>query len=254
MFGFEHWAVAIFILVTFPILSRFNLKDGIVTSSVIVFHLYTFGEVTVSNITNEIFLLIVGLGCATAINFIYMPKDEKVITVLRNEVEQDFATIFMEMAKTLRDPKHIWNGSELLGAYRVIEEGSLRSLRNRENRPWDHENYWPTYFEMRRQQLDTIQQMIAELALVYDKLPQAELIAVLLDQLATDCKSVVYQGLVEQEVFKLMVEFRAMELPKTREEFELRAALLTLLHEVDRYLAIAKRLKKKATVPKKGVV
>ncbi|MBH5317807.1 aromatic acid exporter family protein [Paenibacillus sp. GSMTC-2017] len=253
LFGFEYWSVAIFILITFPVLSRFNLKDGIVTSSVIVFHLFTFGEVTVHNISNEIFLLLVGLGCATAINFLYMPKDEKVISTIRNETEQYFATIFTEMANTLRDPKHIWNGSELLDAHQAIEDGSARSIRNRENRPWGYETYWSTYFEMRRQQLDTIQQMIAELALVYEKLPQAELIAKLLDQLSNDVKSDVYQGLAEQGVFQLMVDFRAMDLPKTRDEFELRAALLTLLHEIDRYLAIAKRLKKKAVLPKKGV-
>lgn len=244
--GFHHWVVAIFILVTFPILSRFQLKDGILTSSVIVFQLFSYGHVTVDFIANEIMLLLVGLGWATAINFIYMPKDEHELMAIRSRLEEDFSTIFREMAITLRNPEHLWNGEELLDAHGTIEQGAQRSVRNRENRIWGQETYWPTYFEMRGQQLYSIQQMMAELSLVYEKWPQGELIAELLDQLAGDVKSDVYQGKAEQMVFDLMRSFRGMELPHTRDEFEIRAALFTLLHEVDRYLAIAKRLKKKA--------
>jgi uncharacterized membrane protein YgaE (UPF0421/DUF939 family) len=150
------------------------------------------------------------------------------------------------MAFTLRDPSHVWDGGELLTAHRSIEAGTVVSVRHLENRlMWNDEPYWPTYFEMRRQQLETIQQMLAELALVYEKWPQGELIAELLDGLSDDVKAEVYVGVAEQRVFALMGSFRRMELPKTREEFEIRAALLTLLHEVDRYLVIAKRLKKK---------
>jgi len=247
VFGFHYWAVAIYILVSFPILSRFQLKDGIITSAVIVFHLFTHGQVTPSFLGNEILLLFVGLGWATAINFIYMPKDEKELLAVRSELEHALSTIFREMAATLRDPSHLWNGSELLEAHRIIEDGARRSLRNSENRLWYQEpsTYWPGYFEMRRQQLYSIQQMLAELSLVYEKWPQGELIAELLERLAGDVKSEVYQGKAEEMVFELMRSFREMELPKTREEFEIRAALLTLLHEVDRYLAVAKRMKKK---------
>ena len=132
-------------------------------------------------------------------------------------------------------------------ADRSIEAGAALSVRHRENRlMWNNVPYWPTYFVMRRQQLDTIHQMLAELALVYEKWPQGELIAELLDGLCEDVKAEVYLGMSEQRVFELMGSFRQMDLPRTREEFEIRAALLTLLHEVDRYLVIAKRLKKKA--------
>lgn len=247
LFGFHYWVAAIYIVVCFPILSKIQLKDGIITSAVVVFHLFTYGQVTASILGNEIMLLFVGLGWATAINFIYMPKDEKELLAVRSKLENAFSTVFREMALTLRDPSHLWDGSELLEAHRHIEEGAQRSVRNSENRLWYQEtSLWPGYFEMRRQQLYCIQQMIGELALVYEKWPQGELIAELLERLAGDVKSEVYQGKAEGMVFELMRSFREMNLPKTREEFEIRAALLTLLHEVDRYLAVAKRMKKKS--------
>ncbi|MGG1636404.1 hypothetical protein BK120_02040 [Paenibacillus sp. FSL A5-0031] len=245
VFGFHIWAVAIFILITFPILSRFQLKDGIVTSSVIVFHLFNRAEVTTDIIGNEIMLLFAGLGWATIVNIIYMPKDEHQLSFFRSSIEQNFAVIFQEMSLTLRDPSHIWNGGEILEAYNAIEEGAQRSVRNRENRLWGQEQYWSTYFEMRRQQLESIQQMMVKLAFVYEKFPQAIMIADLFDQLSSDVKSDVYKGSVGERLLELSRLFQAMELPKTRDEFEVRASLLMLLRELERYLGIAKRLKKR---------
>lgn len=252
LLGFHIWAVAIFILITFPVLSRFHLKDGIVTSSVIVFHLFGREEVTTGIIANEIMLLLAGLGWATVINVIYMPKDEHKLVRHRGTIEESFSVIFKEMAVTLRSPSHVWNGSEILEAYNAIEEGARRSVLSRENRLWGQEHYWTTYFEMRRQQLESVQQMLVELALVYEKFPQAAMIAELLEQLSGDVKSDVYEGSVEERLYGLSKLFRTMELPKTREEFEARAALLMLLHELDRYLSIAKRLKKRKVISAAG--
>ncbi|MCA0758537.1 aromatic acid exporter family protein [Paenibacillus sp. N4] len=252
LLGFHIWAVAIFILITFPVLSRFQLKDGIVTSSVIVFHLFAREEVTTGIIANEIMLLLAGLGWATVINIIYMPKDEHKLVRHRGTIEESFSVIFREMALTLRSPSHVWNGSEILEAYNAIEEGAQRSVLSRENRLWGQEQYWTTYFEMRRQQLESVQQMLVELALVYEKFPQAVMIAELLEQLSGDVKSDVYEGSVEERLYALSRVFRTMELPKTREEFEARAALLMLLHELERYLSIAKRLKKRKVISAAG--
>lgn len=243
--GFHYWAVAIFIMLTFPILSRFQLNGGILTSCVIVFQLFTYGVVDVGIIINEILLLLVGLGWATAINFLYMPREDRELLAVRIRLEEGFSAIFNEMALTLRNPEHLWNGGEILDAHGSIEKGVELSVRNRENRIWGYESYWSTYFEMRRQQLYSIQLMLTELSLVYEKWPQGELLAELLEQLAGDVKSEVYKGKTELMVFELMKSFRAMELPGTREEFEIRASLYRILHEVDRYLAVAKRLKKK---------
>ncbi|MFF2089753.1 aromatic acid exporter family protein [Paenibacillus sp. NPDC058174] len=248
VFGFHIWAVALFILLTFPVLSRFQLKDGIVTSAVIVFHLFGREEVSVNVISNEIMLLFAGLGWATIINMIYMPKDKHLLQGLKETVEHKFDVIFTEMALTLRDPSHIWNGSELLEAHNAIEEGARRSVLNRENRLWGQELYWLNYFEMRSQQLELIQQMLVDLALVYERWPQNDHIAELMEQLSEDVKSEVYTGLTEKRMVELSQQFKAMDLPRTREEFEVRAALLKLMHELKRYLEVAKRLKKRKVI------
>ncbi|SFS61922.1 aromatic acid exporter family protein [Paenibacillus sp. BC26] len=248
LLGFHLWTISLFVLFAFPILSRFHLKDGIVTSAVIVFHVYAKEEVTTALIGNEIMLLLTGLGWATVINFLYMPKEEHKLVELRHVTEEKFGRIFQTMAATLRTPSLVWNGEELLEAGQAIEEGIRRSEIARENRVWGqgsaYSRYWPNYFDMRQQQLDSISLMLTQLALVYESLPQGELVAELFEHLADDVKSEVYEGKVDEMRLKLESRFPTMPLPITRDEFEMRAALLHVVHELRRYLSIAKRLKK----------
>lgn len=244
--GFHLPAVSLFILIVFPVLSRLGLKDGIVTSSVIVFHVFAKEEVTAGVIANEILLLVTGLGWATVINMIYMPREENKLVRCRTELEESLGGILREMAATLRNPARLWDGQELLKAHAACEEGARLAELSRENRLWGAPSYWETYFEMRRQQLEAIQQMLVQLAFVYDKMPQGELVAKLFDHLADDVKSDVYKGEVEEKLHRLKERFKRMELPRTREEFEVRAAILQLCHELERCLAIARRWKKKS--------
>lgn len=248
LFGFHIWTISLFILLVFPILSRMQLKDGIVTSSVIVFHVFARESVTIELIGNEIMLLLTGLGWATLINFLYMPKEDENLAMLRMQTEQSFADIFILMGQTLRNPSLVWSGEELLVANKAIEEGLRRAEWNQENRLWGKDrtawNYYPAYFEMRRQQLESIQQMLVQLSYVYESLPQGELVAEQFDILADNVKSEVYEGDVERKLPELKEQFKSMPLPQSRQEFEVRAAILQLMYELARYLNIAKRLKK----------
>jgi uncharacterized membrane protein YgaE (UPF0421/DUF939 family) len=105
------------------------------------------------------------------------------------------------------------------------------------------------YFYMRREQLDSIQNMIQLIAQMYQHMPQAKLLAELFDQLSHDVLAVYYTGQTEKLLEQVCEEFKEMELPATREEFEIRSALLQLTHELYQFLKIAK--KDKAPTPVK---
>lgn len=247
-FGYHIWVISLFILVAFPVMSRLALKDGITTSAVIVFHVYAKAEVTASLIVNEVLLLLVGLGCAMVVNMLYMPREDRKLMALRHRTEERFSGVFSQMARSLRDPSHVWDGSELIEAGDAVEEGSRRAELALENRVLgqdaDELRYWRTYFEMRRLQLESISNMLVRVSLVYEKLPQGELAAELFDLLASEVKSDVYEGIVERHLSELGGQFKQMALPTSRDEFEIRAAILELTHELNRYLQIAKRWKK----------
>ncbi|MBB6669140.1 aromatic acid exporter family protein [Cohnella nanjingensis] len=252
--GFHIWVLGLFILIAFPLLTRFGLKEGIVTGSVIVFHLFARGEVSVDAILTELKLLSIGLGWATFFNLVYMPREKRTLAVLRDKTERLFAAVFVELARFLRDPGALWSGDEMLQAEAAIDEGIEVAQRSRENRLiWRSKNNrlvlqdepWLLYFHMRRSQLESIQLMMELVAFVSHRVPQAESIARLFDTLTDDVRSDYYEGKTEQALDALETQFRAMPLPATRDEFETRAALLQLCRELRRYLTIARREKKR---------
>ncbi|SFB16909.1 Uncharacterized membrane protein YgaE, UPF0421/DUF939 family [Cohnella sp. OV330] len=239
--GFYVWTLALYILIAFPLLTRFKMKEGIVTGAVIVFHLFHSEVVSWHTIGTELALLAIGLGSATAFNLAYMPKQRKSLESLRQTTEDMFVATLGELAKFLRDPGTVWGGDELLRAEAAIEEGLQAAKRSQENRLNRQDEPWLSYFAMRREQLDMIQLMMENIAFVSSSVPQSEAIASLLDRLIQDVRSEFYEGKAERALDALEREFKAMPLPATREEFEIRAALLHLCRELRRYLTVGRR-------------
>ncbi|MNC65524.1 hypothetical protein D3C75_1158250 [compost metagenome] len=99
------------------------------------------------------------------------------------------------------------------------------------------------YFYMRKEQLESIQNMMQLLSQVYRQLPHGDMVADLFDQLSNDVLAEEYTGRTEKLLDALEKEFQGMELPETREEFEVRSAILQLCRELSLYLNIAKRYK-----------
>ncbi|GIO11544.1 hypothetical protein J19TS2_10990 [Cohnella xylanilytica] len=252
--GFHIWVLSVYILIAFPLIARFGFKEGVVTGAVVVFHLFSSGEIGAKTIGNEVLLLLIGLGWATFFNLVYMPKEGKTLEALRRTTEEGFAAVFGELARFLRDPGTVWSGDEMLKAEAAIEEGIVVAKRTRENRLIPQTEPWLLYFHMRRQQLDSIQLMMESVALASQRVPQALDIARLFDGLAEDVRSEFYEGKTELRLDKLEAEFRGMPLPATRDEFETRAALFQLCRELRRFLSIAKREKKRRSSSSRQVI
>lgn len=252
--GFHFWVLSLYVLISFPLLARFGLKDGIVTGSVIVFHLYGKQELTSDALLGEVYLLLIGLGWATAFNLLYMPKETDKLAEYRNTVENAMSAIFAAMATHLREPDTVWSGEELIAADEAVEQGIALAERARENRLIPQDEPWQLYFHMRREQLDSVKLMMESVALVSRKVPQAESIAVLLDRLSLDVKSEFYEGETERMLEKLAAGFKSLPLPATRDEFEIRASLLQLSRELRRCLTIAKRSKKQKSASETAII
>ncbi|MEF3302952.1 aromatic acid exporter family protein [Paenibacillus sp. GYB003] len=247
-FGFHLLVLAAFILIAIPVLLRLRLQNGLATCCVAVFHIFSIGEASVPIVLNEIGLLLVGLGTATVVNVVYMPDAERKLITERERVENAFSDIFRHIAKQLREVDYVWSGGEVLDAHEAIERGKAEAVKAAENRLFSGNPYWNTYFHMRGGQLESIEDMIRLVAQVYSSLPHGHLVAELFEALSVDVKSMTYTGNVEKRLAALEDEFKRMPLPQSREEFEVRSAILQLCRELTYYLNIAKREKKQLEV------
>jgi uncharacterized membrane protein YgaE (UPF0421/DUF939 family) len=245
LLGFHIWTIAVFILVVYSLLAQLKLQDGIVTSTVVMLHLFTLQLISFHTILNEVYLLLVGLGIATMINLIYMPDANPKMDQVKTRLEELFSRIFIEISYHLIDNEnHIWDGKEILLANDTIKEGNRLAERSAENKLLQGNGYWVRYFEMRSHLLESTQRMLDLIAQVYRSVPHALQISQLFEHLSEEVKSEYYHGNVEKQLLLLEEEFKTYALPVTREEFEVRSALLQLCVELKNYLSIAKRNKK----------
>ncbi|MGF7047542.1 uncharacterized membrane protein YgaE (UPF0421/DUF939 family) [Paenibacillus sp. DS2015] len=252
LFGFHYWVLALYVLFGFPLIVRSSFKEGIVTSSVVVFRVFGSGNVSFNTLVTQIELLVIGLGSAMIVNMIYMPRGGEQMMDIRKKVDGLFAVIFSHVGRTLRDPEYIWNGNEIIEASKAIQSGAIAADRAMENQMVHPDEAWNIYFYMRREQLDLMMLMMQLIADVYQKLPQADLVAELFEQLSGDVTEEQYTGRTELLLSQLEQDFKTMDLPTTREEFEVRSSILQLCRELSLYLKIAK--KNKASVPEQGKV
>ncbi|MNB72367.1 hypothetical protein D3C75_189520 [compost metagenome] len=243
IFGFEYWVLGLFVLLGFPLIVRSGFKEGIVTSSVIVFRVFGQAELNLGIILQQVELLIIGLGSAGLCNLIYMPKSDQMMYGIRKEVDGLFSVIFRQFSQSLRDPQYVWDGKELIQAGGAIQRGLSAAAREMENSVIHPDEAWNVYFYMRKEQLESIQNMLQLLSQVYQHLPHGKMVAELFEQLSQDVLNEGYTGRTESLLTDLEESFKEMSLPSSREEFEVRSAILQLCRELALYLKIAKQYK-----------
>jgi uncharacterized membrane protein YgaE (UPF0421/DUF939 family) len=242
--GYHMWVLGLFVAIAFPLLAFIHLKDGIVTGAVIVFHVFEVQQLTVQSLSNELLLLLIGIGTATVINLLYMPNEDRQLIGLRQQIEQGLQVIFQEIGDYIRTAQSTWDGEQLLQAEQAIRAGMMLSHRVRENEMFKDQHFvWYRYFEMRDRQMDSVRHMLTLTAQVSDALPQGEKLSTIFAVLAQDIHEDFYTGATERELDALEAQFKQMTLPQSRAEFETRSALLQLMVEMRRYLAIAKERK-----------
>ncbi|MDO7904958.1 aromatic acid exporter family protein [Paenibacillus sp. JX-17] len=252
VFGFHYWVLGAYILTAFPAIVRAGFKEGIVTGSVVVFRVFSGGVIDLDVLLTQLWLLLIGLGSAMVVNLVYMPKADNTLLHIRQDIDKLFSQIFKNISDTLHYPDKVWDGKEIIEADQAISRGLTIASRTLENQVLNPQENWNIYFYMRKQQLDSIQFMMHLISQVYEHLPQAEYVSELFEQLSIDVLSEHYTGRTETLLAHVEEEFRAMDLPTTREEFEIRSAILQLCRELAFYLKIAKKDKAPTPVPSRS--
>ncbi|MDQ0161425.1 aromatic acid exporter family protein [Aeribacillus alveayuensis] len=235
-------SIALLLLLFIPTTVMLKVKDGIVTSTVIILHLYSSGNITVQLIINELLLIIIGISVALVLNM-YMPSLEHKLKQYRKEIEQQFSVIFAEIINFLLNGDSSWDGKEIAVTAELLEEAKTLALRNVENQVLRHEDLYYQYFKMREKQFEIIERVLPTVASISTNVEQAKIVADFIE----DLRNHIHPGNTARQYLRklhqLSNQFREMPLPETREEFEARASLLHFLNEMERYLIIKSQFK-----------
>ncbi|TQR15985.1 aromatic acid exporter family protein [Psychrobacillus lasiicapitis] len=237
--GYHPIVLTLFILLFVPILMKVRIQEGLVTSIVIILHIYTVREANLENLLNELYIIFIGIGIAVLVNSI-MPSFKKEIEKYKTEIENRFSVILYQFSILLKDNDQKWDRKELVEVENILNQAKNITIQDVENHLLRKENKDYYYLEMREDQLEILKQMVDTLSIVSSSeldVKQKGMLANIFQYISEHVDSgdttIALELLEEYEE-----SIRETELPKTREEFEIRANLFYLNFEIKNYLII----------------
>ncbi|WP_088102425.1 aromatic acid exporter family protein [Halalkalibacter urbisdiaboli] len=239
--GYNPFTLALLLLLFIPATVKLKVTEGIVTSCVILLHIYILGYVSVSIIINELLLIVIGVGVALLMN-LYMPSHEKTLRLFRKDIEEHFKTILHEMGSYLRNGESHWDGKEIPETVELLSKGKDLALTNIHNHIVRYEDQYYHYFEMREKQFEIIERVMPFVSAIHRSVPQGIVIADFLEELSKSVSPTNHVPYFLERLRLMKKDFKEMPLPETREEFELRSSLSYIMHELEQYLIIKDRL------------
>lgn len=244
---FEHIAyhpllIGLLLLFFIPTAVLFKAQDGIVSSSVILLHIYSAGKFTLPVVTNELGIITIGIGVALVMN-LYMPSVKPKLDVYQEQIEEKFRVVFLEIARYLRTNELDWDGKEITEVAKLIEEAKILAFREVENQLGKMENIYYLYFRIREKQFEIIERVLPIITTIQPMVMQRDIIADFIEELAQGINPGNSAYLYLDKLMKMKQEFQNMDMPKTRAEFEARSALLHFVNEMEQYLIIKSSFK-----------
>ena len=229
--------IGLLLLFFIPTTVMLKISDGIVTSSVIILHIYSAGQVTSEMILNELGIITIGIGVALIAN-LFMPSLDQKLGEYQMQIEENFKRIFDEIVIYLRVNESDWDGLEITETARLIEEAEALSYRDVENHFLRNENVFYHYFKMREKQFEIIERVLPIVTSISYTVEQGEMVADFIEELSNNIHPGNTAYVFLDKLYEMKTSFKNMELPKTRMEFEARAALFQFVREMEEYLWI----------------
>lgn len=236
--GNSSIAFGMFLLILIPITSKLKVQEGMVPAVVLSTHILVAESIIPSLVINELLLMLLGIGIAGVANA-FMPSLEDEFRENIKWIEEHYRIIISKMSKSLIthtvdiDEQKIIDKVEIRlheskeTAYKIVNNSFFRSS-----------SYYTDYINMRINQFDTIKRMRLHFERFNIPVEQMNIMSDFTLCVAenirevNDCKDLLH------ELESLRIQFKEMDLPKSREEFESRAQLLQFLNDMEEFLLI----------------
>ncbi|MBY7143425.1 aromatic acid exporter family protein [Virgibacillus sp. NKC19-3] len=241
--GYNAIALALMLTAFIPTTVYLKITPGIGTSSVITLNLYSFSSMSSTFIIEQLFIIIIGIGIALLLN-VYMPSLDVDLKKKQNKLEANFKIILYEIALYIRNKNVVWDGKEIAETEEILQEAEDLVERDKENHLLRGNHIYHDYFEMRMRQFELLQRMLPLVTKLPNKDSISEKIANFFENLSESVHPENTAGLFLDDLEALRREFDQEDLPQTQEEFETRANLFRLLHDIEDYLNLKRKYKK----------
>ncbi|HFR3321109.1 aromatic acid exporter family protein [Streptococcus suis] len=216
------------------------------TIAVLTFALFGFGiwthllleqDISLIFLGNELALFLIGAGLALLFN-LYMPSQEKKSQAYHDQVEDLLKQILLRFEAFLLNGDGR-NEAELITQLdKTLDEALKVVYLDRHNQLFQQTNYQVHYFEMRAAQNKILRTMAGNINKCLLEGRENVILSSLFERAAQQLsrENSAKELLLDIELFH--ATFRERPLPQTREEFETRATLFQLLHDMEAFIRL----------------
>ena len=236
--GYTPIAFGLFLLIYIPIAARFNMSEAIPVNSVLITHFLNEGNMSLPLVINAVSLLLIGVGLALIAN-LYMPNVQGRIDTNKEKVDLEIKELLLKMSAVLSKKTNKINCERSLeNIEQSIDQGESYAKRHFDNRLLRKDDYEVSYFQMRRMQLNVLQDMVELVGKIEIEHEIVEAINVLIKEIYDTYGEKNDGKELNDKVSKVIKYYETKELPKTRIEFENRARLFQFLTEIQTFIHI----------------
>lgn len=233
----------LFLLIFIPATKVLKISEGMVIGAVLSTHLLMSTNINISWIINESKLNAIGIGVAMLFN-LYTASLENDFEKNKARIEDYFRAILSDMAVSLvTQAVPVYEHEVFLSVEKLIKNTKVMAQIINNNHLFKTNDYYVSYIDMRTIQLDAIKRMQRHFSRFYMRYEQTSILSQFTNEVAmnihedNDCIELI------DKLNLLRKDYKNMELPKNRNEFENRALLFQFLNDLEDFLIIKKEFK-----------
>ncbi|WP_074036744.1 aromatic acid exporter family protein [Exiguobacterium profundum] len=242
LLGYSPVTLTLYFVIFIPLVQQLKLQDGLITSVVILTHLYTEAQFTLELFINELLLIAIGVGVGLVVNM-YMPTLDREIERIKENIDRSLAVLFYDVAACVETGVYNNHSMMLIKTRDYLKEGkdlALRRMGNSIGKRNEDMDY--LYFRMRERQYDILKRVADNAREITMVVNEAKPVATFLRRVGDHVNEQADASVFLQELEEMIEHYQKnVPLPTTREEFEVRSSLLNILSDVKSYLILKER-------------
>jgi len=234
--GFTLLAFGLYLTIYVPVAYRFKLESGIAPCSVLVTHFMIAESFAWQWQINGLLLMAIGASMAILFN-LWTPSREVKMNRKISELEEYMRIILRLFSEQLNGVDRRSKLRETIKLANQLVE-NIRSLAFHEydNQLFNRSDYYIRYSQMRIRQLDLLKSMSHNVSVLNLQTDQNQRLAELFLHASEQFHEKNTGIELLDKIGKLYNYYRKSPLPETREEFESRAVMYQLLHDVEQLI------------------
>ncbi|MDQ7193388.1 aromatic acid exporter family protein [Staphylococcus felis] len=228
--------LGLIVLFFIPLTVMINMQEGVVTSIVILLHLFNAPSIDLHLMYNEVLLLIVGLSIAFFMNSI-MPSFDKELEKYQKEIETQIQKIFYTFSNACASHNNHPNVS-FQPLMKMIQEAKSVAFRDVKNHFVRNENSYYHYFDMREDQIEILKRIQYHIEHIHANDELSVHVAELFREMAENVNENNYTALRLHKLYHIRLLIDKQPLPETHDALYTRSSMIQILYDTEEYLSI----------------